>query len=344
MVDTRLVVDSIVTSPRLAHENNVIGHDERARRVRGRGQPRPQGRLQVQRPLLRRRAGRPGLLHRGHGPPARRRARRSSATSSTPSAPCASSRRATRTSPSPCCASPTASARRCGRRSASSSACPPCPAILGFDPRFQFIHEDDIAGCLEHAVRHDLEGVYNGAADGVLVLSEVAGLLGKRLAPVLPPVGTVAGRGRPAPRRAAHLARDARPAALRPRPGQPQAQGDRLPLPLHVARGGDQAARAPAPGGHRSATPQEAYRYERELEEFLRRSPSVRPTARRPAARTTVEPGSGPAPRRRPRPGRHRLRRPRRRRAHRSAALAASPRRWPSWPSTSARTPPGPRS
>ena len=47
------------------------------------------------------------------------------------------------------------------------------PGILGFDPRFQFIHEDDLAGCLEHAVRHDLEGVYNGAADGVLVLSEV---------------------------------------------------------------------------------------------------------------------------------------------------------------------------
>ena len=39
-------------------------------------------------------------------------------------------------------------------------------------------------------MRHDLEGVYNGAADGVLVLSEVAGLLGKPLAPVLPPLGT----------------------------------------------------------------------------------------------------------------------------------------------------------
>jgi UDP-glucose 4-epimerase len=37
---------------------------------------------------------------------------------------------------------------------------------------------------------------------------------------------------------------------------------------------------------------QEAYRYERDLEEFLRRSPSVRPTARRPApAPSNLAPG-----------------------------------------------------
>ena len=39
-------------------------------------------------------------------------------------------------------------------------------------------------------MRHDLRGIYNCAADGVLALSEVAGLLGKPLAPVLPPCGT----------------------------------------------------------------------------------------------------------------------------------------------------------
>ena len=64
------------------------------------------------------------------------------------------------------------------------------PSILGFDPRYQFIGEDDIAGVLEHATRHDLPGIYNAAGDGVLVLSEVASLLGKPLAPVLPPWGT----------------------------------------------------------------------------------------------------------------------------------------------------------
>lgn len=67
---------------------------------------------------------------------------------------------------------------------------PVIPAILGFDPRYGFIHEDDMAACLEHAVRHDIEGVFNCVGDGVLVLSEVADLLGKQLAPVIPPWGT----------------------------------------------------------------------------------------------------------------------------------------------------------
>jgi UDP-glucose 4-epimerase len=67
---------------------------------------------------------------------------------------------------------------------------PVIPTILGFDPRVQFIHEDDMADCLEHAVRHDLDGIFNCAADGVLVLSEVIDLVGKTMAPVLPPWGT----------------------------------------------------------------------------------------------------------------------------------------------------------
>src|SRR4051812_25765607 len=78
------------------------------------------------------------------------------------------------------------------------SALPVLPAILGFDPRYQFIHEDDIVGVLGHAAGNDLDGIYNAGGDGVLVLSEVAGLLGKPMAPVLPPWGTgiVAGQVR----------------------------------------------------------------------------------------------------------------------------------------------------
>ena len=67
---------------------------------------------------------------------------------------------------------------------------PAVPTILGFDPRYQFIHEDDIVGVLAHAVLNDLEGVYNGAADGVLAFSEILGLLGKPPPPILPPWGT----------------------------------------------------------------------------------------------------------------------------------------------------------
>src|SRR5215204_2148246 len=67
---------------------------------------------------------------------------------------------------------------------------PVVPMILGFDPRYQFAHEDDVVHALEHAVKQSVPGVYNVAGDGVLALSEVAGLLGKPYAPVLPPWGT----------------------------------------------------------------------------------------------------------------------------------------------------------
>jgi UDP-glucose 4-epimerase len=67
---------------------------------------------------------------------------------------------------------------------------PAVPMILGFDPRYQFVHEDDVVHALEHAVRNMVPGTYNVAADGVLALSEVAGLLGKTYAPILPPWGT----------------------------------------------------------------------------------------------------------------------------------------------------------
>ena len=67
---------------------------------------------------------------------------------------------------------------------------PVVPMILGFDPRTQFVHEDDVVHALEHAAVHRLPGVYNVAADGILALSEVIGLLGKRNVQALPPFAT----------------------------------------------------------------------------------------------------------------------------------------------------------
>jgi UDP-glucose 4-epimerase len=67
---------------------------------------------------------------------------------------------------------------------------PAVPMMLGFDPRYQFVHEDDVVHALEHVAMRDLHGIFNVAADGVLALSEVISLLGKRPAPILPPVGT----------------------------------------------------------------------------------------------------------------------------------------------------------
>jgi UDP-glucose 4-epimerase len=67
---------------------------------------------------------------------------------------------------------------------------PAVPMVLGFDPRYQFVHEDDVVHALEHASFNDLPGTYNVAGDGVLALSEVIGLLGKLPLPILPPWGT----------------------------------------------------------------------------------------------------------------------------------------------------------
>jgi UDP-glucose 4-epimerase len=154
-------------------------------------------------------------------------------------------------------------------------ALPAVPSILGFDPRYQFIDEDDLVDVLGFAVANDLPGVYNAAPDGVLALSEVASLLGKPLAPVLPPWGT-------------GLAA----AALRP-------LGLRLPeevlAQLRYGRGLDNR-KLKAAGGRVGHTTRETvlryaeamrarpllqaaggtYRYEREVEEFLRWSPHVR--------------------------------------------------------------------
>jgi UDP-glucose 4-epimerase len=146
--------------------------------------------------------------------------------------------------------------------------------MLGFDPRCQFIHDDDVIGVLEHAARTDLPGIYNAAADGVLTLSEVAALLGKPLLPLLPPWGA-----------------DVALAQLR-------RVGVAVPLEmlreLRFGRGLDNRRLKASGYGYRYTSREavlklraqqrlrpllgsgsEEYRYEREVEDFLRWSPAV---------------------------------------------------------------------
>jgi len=154
---------------------------------------------------------------------------------------------------------------------------PVVPMILGFDPRYQFVHEQDVVHALEHAVKHRVPGTYNVAGDGVLALSEVAGLLGKPYAPVLPPWGT--GIATSVLRR---LGVEIPPEALEQ---------------MRYGRGVDNR-RFKASGFHYTHTSretvlklgehlrlhpvvrgaQEPYRYEREVEDFLRWSPHVKNT------------------------------------------------------------------
>jgi UDP-glucose 4-epimerase len=52
--------------------------------------------------------------------------------------------------------------------------------VFGFDPRFQFVHEDDVVRSMLFVVEEGLPGIFNVAGDGLLPWSEVARICGKR--------------------------------------------------------------------------------------------------------------------------------------------------------------------
>ncbi|MBI5106851.1 MAG: NAD-dependent epimerase/dehydratase family protein [Solirubrobacterales bacterium] len=174
---------------------------------------------------------------------------------------------------------------------------PLVPTILGFDPRCQFLHEDDMAAALEHAVREDLDGIFNVAADGVLAMTEVISLLGKAPVPVLPPWGTKAALpvlralgASPCPELLNQL-RFGRGLDNR----RFKATGFRFRYTTREAvlklREHQRLAPILGRGG-------EGYRYESAVEEFLRFSPSVRAPNARPqlAAPANRAPGGAGRP------------------------------------------------
>jgi UDP-glucose 4-epimerase len=61
------------------------------------------------------------------------------------------------------------------------------PCIAGFDPLVQFVEEDDVVRALEFATAHRIPGVFNVAGEGKLPWSEVASIGGAHLLP-LPPL------------------------------------------------------------------------------------------------------------------------------------------------------------
>jgi UDP-glucose 4-epimerase len=66
---------------------------------------------------------------------------------------------------------------------------PAVPSIFGFDPRVQFVHEDDVIRSILFVLERRLPGIYNVAGDGIIPWSEVAKICAKRTAP-MPPVAT----------------------------------------------------------------------------------------------------------------------------------------------------------
>ena len=152
---------------------------------------------------------------------------------------------------------------------------PAVPMILGFDPRYQFVHEDDVVRALAHVTQFDLPGIFNVGADGILALSEVAGLLGRMYAPVLPPWGTglalgpLRRLGAPVPPEMLGQLRYGR--GLDNRKIKATGFVYRYTTRETVQSFAEFLRLRPIIGGMR-----EPYRYEREVEEFLRWSPHVR--------------------------------------------------------------------
>jgi UDP-glucose 4-epimerase len=55
---------------------------------------------------------------------------------------------------------------------------PVVPTVLGFDPQLQFVHEDDSAAVLHHAVLNPVDGPVNIAGDGTVSLSRALRRMG----------------------------------------------------------------------------------------------------------------------------------------------------------------------
>jgi len=72
-------------------------------------------------------------------------------------------------------------------------ALPLVPTVLGFDPRIQFVHDDDGIEVLRRAVLEDHPGSFNVAGDGVLLLSQAIRRAGRVEAPIPQPAVTVVG-------------------------------------------------------------------------------------------------------------------------------------------------------
>ena len=274
VIDTRLVVDSLVTAPRLAHENNVIGtmnilaactgEDSPVRKFIFKSSAHWYGCEQDDPAFFSEKMARP---HEPRTPIERDIVEAEAAVAEfadkRPDVTVSIIRFTNVLGPDV-------------RTSFSTLlSLPAVPMVLGFDPRWQLVHEDDVVHALEHAAFHYVPGVYNVAGDGVLAMSEIVSLLGKRPLPILPPWGT------------GLLAAPLRRLGMR--------FPDEMVNQMRFGRGLDNR-KYKAAGFHYGYTSREtaqklgehlrlhpilrgadrSYTYERDVEEFLRRSPHVR--------------------------------------------------------------------
>ena len=73
---------------------------------------------------------------------------------------------------------------------------PVCPTFMGFDPRIQLVHIDDVLEAIVAAVRNPVRGAVNVAGPGTIGLARMIRLAGKRALPIAAPLfGAVTSTG-----------------------------------------------------------------------------------------------------------------------------------------------------
>ncbi len=72
---------------------------------------------------------------------------------------------------------------------------PAAPTVLGFDPRLQFVHEEDLIEAMRLATVGSVTGIVNVAGDGIITLHQALGLTGRPPVLVPSPLFEVVARG-----------------------------------------------------------------------------------------------------------------------------------------------------
>jgi UDP-glucose 4-epimerase len=149
---------------------------------------------------------------------------------------------------------------------------PAVPSVLGFDPRLQFVHEDDVVRAIMFVLDHQLGGIYNVAGDGLLPWSEVVTMCGKHRLP-LPPVGRSL-LTTPLSRLGVELSPELADLLTYGR-GADNRRLKQAGFDYEYTSAGAVQSFVEATRLRRTVGSPEPYRYERDVEQFFRHSPAV---------------------------------------------------------------------
>ena len=150
---------------------------------------------------------------------------------------------------------------------------PLVPTVFGFDPRFQFVHEDDVVRAIRFAVDERLPGIYNVAGDGLLPWSEVAAICGKRTFP-LPPFGFTGITAAPLSRLGIELTPEL-VGLMKYGRGVDNRRLKEAGFRYQYTSAGAVEAFVESSRLRRLRGQEPAYQYERDVEQFFRHSPAV---------------------------------------------------------------------